>query len=124
MKKLLFSICAFILCISTYAQTGQFQIDQSSVINAQPLTSCKASINKIEPANNQIWWGYQEGDEERSAVGVSKAETYYASLYIAPSNAVIAGKTIKAFRFYLRDKENTKDVKIWISKNYLKISTM
>ncbi|WP_449304195.1 hemin-binding protein [Prevotella aurantiaca] len=116
MKKLLFPIFAFILCISTYAQTGQFQIDQSSVINAQPLTSCKASINKIEPANNQIWWGYQEEDEERSAVGVSKAETYYASLYIAPSNTVIAGKTIKAFRFYLRDKENTKDVKIWISK--------
>ncbi|MGP1553754.1 MAG: hemin-binding protein [Prevotella intermedia] len=117
MRKLLFLAFAFVLGISTYAQTGVFQQDPNREGHTQLFTPHKASIKKIDPAANQIWWGYQADGEERSAVGISKAETYYAAIYIAPSNAVIAGKTIKAIRFYLRDKANTNNVKIWISKS-------
>ena len=117
MRKLLFLAFAFVLGISAYAQTGVFQQDPNRAGHTQLFTPHKASIKKIAPAANQIWWGYQADGEERSAVGISKAETYYAAIYIAPSNAVIAGKTIKAIRFYLRDKANTNNVKIWISKS-------
>ena len=117
MRKLLFLAFAFVLGISTYAQTGVFQQDPNREGHTQLFTPHKASIKKIDPAANQIWWGYQADGEERSAVGISKAETYYAAIYIAPSNTVIAGKTIKAIRFYLRDKANTNNVKIWISKS-------
>ena len=117
MRKLLFLAFAFVLGISVYAQTGVFQQDPNRAGHTQLFTPHKASIKKIDPAANQIWWGYQADGEERSAVGISKAETYYAAIYIAPSNAVIAGKTIKAIRFYLRDKANTNNVKIWISKS-------
>ena len=117
MRKLLFLAFAFVLGISTYAQTGVFQQDPNREGHTQLFTPYKASIKKTDPAANQIWWGYQADGEERSAVGISKAETYYAAIYIAPSNAVIAGKTIKAIRFYLRDKANTNNVKIWISKS-------
>ena len=117
MRKLLFLAFAFVLGISAYAQTGVFQQDPNRAGHTQLFTPHKASIKKIDPAANQIWWGYQADGEERSAVGISKAETYYAAIYIAPSNAVIAGKTIKAIRFYLRDKANTNNVKIWISKS-------
>ena len=117
MRKLLFLAFAFVLGISVYAQTGVFQQDPNREGHTQLFTPHKASIKKIDPAANQIWWGYQADGEERSAVGISKAETYYTAIYIAPSNAVIAGKTIKAIRFYLRDKANTNNVKIWISKS-------
>ena len=117
MRKLLFLASAFVLGISTYAQTGVFQQDPNREGHTQLFTPHKASIKKIDPAANQIWWGYQADGEERSAVGISKAETYYTAIYIAPSNTVIAGKTIKAIRFYLRDKANTNNVKIWISKS-------
>ncbi|WP_231095338.1 hemin-binding protein [Prevotella intermedia] len=117
MRKLLFLAFAFVLGISVYAQTGLFQQDPNRAGHIQLFTPHKALIKKIDPAANQIWWGYQADGEERSAVGISKAETYYAAIYIAPSNAVIAGKTIKAIRFYLRDKANTNNVKIWISKS-------
>ena len=117
MRKLLFLSFAFVLGISVYAQTGVFQQDPNRAGHTLLFTPHKSSIKKIDPAANQIWWGYQADGEERSAVGISKAETYYAAIYIAPSNAVIAGKTIKAIRFYLRDKANTNNVKIWISKS-------
>ncbi|ATV28169.1 hemin-binding protein [Prevotella intermedia] len=117
MRKLLFLSFAFVLGISAYAQTGVFQQDPNRAGHTLLFTPHKSSIKKIDPAANQIWWGYQADGEERSAVGISKAETYYAAIYIAPSNAVIAGKTIKAIRFYLRDKANTNNVKIWISKS-------
>ncbi|PIK21352.1 Omp28-related outer membrane protein [Prevotella intermedia] len=117
MRKLLFLAFAFVLGISAYAQTGVFQQDPNRAGHTLLFTPHKASIKKIDPAANQIWWGYQADGEERSAVGISKAETYYTAIYIAPSNTVIAGKTIKAIRFYLRDKANTNNVKIWISKS-------
>ncbi len=117
MRKLLFLAFAFVLGISVYAQTGVFQQDPNREGHTQLFTPHKASIKKIDPAANQIWWGYQADGEERSAVGISKAETYYTAIYIAPSNTVIAGKTIKAIRLYLRDKANTNNVKIWISKS-------
>ena len=117
MRKLLFLTFAFVLGISAYAQIGLFQQDPNRAEHTQLFTPHKASIKKIDPAANQIWWGYQADGEERSAVGISKAETYYTAIYIAPSNTVISGKTIKAIRFYLRDKANTNNVKIWISKS-------
>ena len=117
MRKLLFLAFAFVLGISVYAQTGLFQQDPNRAGHIQLFTPHKASIKKIDPAANQIWWGYQADGEERSAVGISKAETYYTAIYIAPSNTVISGKTIKTIRFYLRDKANTNNVKIWISKS-------
>ena len=117
MRKLLFLAFAFVLGISAYAQTGVFQQDPNRAGHTLLFTPHKASIKKIDPAANQIWWGYQADGEERSAVGISKAETYYTAIYIAPSNTVIAGKTIKAIRFYLRNKANTNNVKIWISKS-------
>ncbi|GAB6975850.1 hypothetical protein [Prevotella falsenii] len=116
MRKLLFLTYAFVLGISAYAQTGVFQQEPNAAGHTRLFTPHKASLNKIEPTANQIWWGYQAEAEERSSIGVSKAETYAAAIFVAPGNAVIVGKTIKAIRFYLRDKANTNNIKVWISK--------
>jgi hypothetical protein len=117
MRKLLFLAFAFVLGISAYAQTGVFQRNPNTAGHTQLFASHKAALNRIDPAANQVWWGYQAEGEERSSVGISKAETYNAAIFIAPSNTVIAGKTIKAIRFYLRAKTNTNNVKVWISKS-------
>lgn len=117
MRKLLFLTFAFVLGISAYAQARVFQRNPNTAGHTQLFASHKAALNRIDPAANQVWWGYQAEGEERSSVGISKAETYNAAIFIAPSKTVIAGKTIKAIRFYLRDKINTNNIKVWISKS-------
>ena len=65
MRKLLFLAFAFVLGISAYAQTGVFQQDPNRAGHTLLFTPHKASIKKIDPAANQIWWGYQADGEER-----------------------------------------------------------
>ena len=116
MKKLLLLTFAAVLGLSAHAQTGVLQRDPGTAETAQSFTSQKAPANKIDPAENQIWWGYDSGDGNRSGLGIQKAETYDVAICIPSSNSDIVGKTIKAIRFYLRDKDKTNNVKVWISK--------
>ncbi|MBF1500547.1 MAG: hemin-binding protein, partial [Prevotella pallens] len=81
------------------------------------FTSHKTQVKKIDPAANQIWWGYGTETENRGGLGVRAAETHDVAIFVAPDNSAIVGKTIKAIRFYLRDKANTNNVKVWISKS-------
>ncbi|GAB6975851.1 hypothetical protein [Prevotella falsenii] len=117
MKKLLFLTFAVVLGMSAHAQTRVLKQIPSTAGNAQSFTSYKAQVKKIDPAANQIWWGYGNETEARSALGIQKAETYNLAFFVTASNSAIVGKTIKAIRFYLRDKANTSDVKVWISKS-------
>ena len=122
MKKFFTLTVAFVLSFSAYAQTSVFQRDlnkrgYAKLTTTQASTTNKVVANKIEPTANQVWWGYQPENEERSSVGVSKKETYDAAIFVDPSNSIIVGKTIKAIRFYLRDKAHTNNVKVWISKS-------
>ena len=122
MKKFFTLTVAFVLSFSAYAQTSVFQRDlnkrgYAKLTTTQASTTNKVVANKIEPTANQVWWGYQPENEARSSVGVSKKETYDAAIFVDPSNSIIVGKTIKAIRFYLRDKAHTNNVKVWISKS-------
>lgn len=118
MKKLLFLTFAVVLGISSaHAQTRVLQRDLSTAGSAQLFTSHKTQVKKIDPAANQIWWGYGTETENRGGLGVRAAETHDVAIFVAPDNSAIVGKTIKAIRFYLRDKANTNNVKVWISKS-------
>ena len=118
MKKLLFLTFAVVLGISSaHAQTRVLQRDLSTAGSAQLFTSHKTQVKKIDPAANRIWWGYGTETENRGGLGVRAAETHDVAIFVAPDNSAIVGKTIKAIRFYLRDKANTNNVKVWISKS-------
>ena len=118
MKKLLFLTFAVVLGISSaHTQTRVLQRDLSTAGSAQLFTSHKTQVKKIDPAANQIWWGYGTETENRGGLGVRAAETHDVAIFVAPDNSAIVGKTIKAIRFYLRDKANTNNVKVWISKS-------
>ena len=77
MKKIFTLTVAFVLSFSAYAQTSVFQRDlnkrgYAKLTTTQASTTNKVVANKIEPTANQVWWGYQPENEERSSVGVSK----------------------------------------------------
>lgn len=85
MKKFFTLTVAFVLSFSAYAQTSVFQRDlnkrgYAKLTTTQASTTNKVVANKIEPTANQVWWGYQPENEERSSVGVSKKETYDAAI--------------------------------------------
>ncbi|WP_024998410.1 hemin-binding protein [Prevotella falsenii] len=117
MKKLLFLTFAIVLGMSVHAQPRVLKQVPNRMGNAQLFTPYKGQQpKKIDPAANQVWWGYGNETEKRSAIGISRPETYDVAFRVAPDNSAVVGKTIKAIRIYLRDKANTKDVKVWISK--------
>ncbi len=85
---------------------------------AQPKNNVQQAQNPnlIDAADNQIWWGYFNGTEERNAVGIQKKEIHDAAIFISGDNKIAAGRAIKAIRVYLRDIENLSSVKVWLSK--------
>lgn len=105
------------------AMTFMWQV-QAQVLQKAPANSAQvnndaakaASVQRIDPKEGEMWWGYYDGQGERGAVGISKAEIYHAAMFIPGDNPFAANGIIKAVRFYLRDKENIQDVKVWISK--------
>ena len=64
--------------------------------------------------SEQKWWGYLNGDEEMTGVGVSKADTYHCAVFIPGDNAIAVGKTIKAVRFGLTAPHAT-NAKVWVA---------
>ncbi|WP_315509487.1 Omp28-related outer membrane protein [Alloprevotella tannerae] len=116
--KALFAAVA--LAWSTFAMTADAQVLQRNPMPTWPTVSNSAQAQtptlKIDPAANQIWWGHYTPGNDRSGLGVQKAETYDLAIQITPDNPVVVGKKIHAVRFYLRDKSGLKDVKVWLSK--------
>lgn len=116
--KALFAAVA--LAWSTFAMTADAQVLQRSPMPTFPTvansTQAQAPTLKLDPAANQIWWGHYTPGNDRSGLGVQKAETYDLAIQITPDNPVVVGKKIHAVRFYLRDKSGLKDVKVWLSK--------
>lgn len=64
--------------------------------------------------SEQKWWGYLNGDEEMTGVGVSKADTYHCAVFIPGDNAIAVGKTINAVRFGLTAPHAT-NAKVWVA---------
>ena len=113
-------LAALALSWSSFATTADAQVLQRSPMPTLPTVSnsvkAKTPTSKIDPAANQIWWGNYTDGNDRSGLGVQKAETYDMAFQITPDNPVVVGKKIHAVRFYLRDKSGLKDVKVWLSK--------
>ena len=113
-------LAALALSWSTFAMTADAQVLQRSPMPTFPTvansTQAQAPTLKLDPAANQIWWGHYTPGNDRSGLGVQKAETYDLAIQITPDNPVVVGKKIHAVRFYLRDKSGLKDVKVWLSK--------
>lgn len=116
--KALFAAVA--LAWSTFAMTADAQVLQRSPMPTFPTVAnsmqAQAPTLKLDPAANQIWWGHYTPGNDRSGLGVQKAETYDLAIQITPDNPIVVGKKIHAVRFYLRDKSGLKDVKVWLSK--------
>lgn len=113
-------LAALALSWSSFAMTADAQVLQRSPMPTFPTvansTQAQAPTLKLDPAANQIWWGHYTPGNDRSGLGVQKAETYDLAIQITPDNPVVVGKKIHAVRFYLRDKSGLKDVKVWLSK--------
>jgi len=113
-------LAALALSWSSFAMTADAQVLQRNPMPTLPAVSnsvkAKTPTSKIDPAANQIWWGNYTDGNDRSGLGVQKAETYDMAFQITPDNPIAIGKKIQAVRFYLRDKSGLKDVKIWLSK--------
>lgn len=63
----------------------------------------------------QTWWGYVDDNRQRGALGTGSTGVVDQAILISKDNPVVAGKTIKAIRFYLRDLSAISDVKVWLS---------
>lgn len=113
-------LAAMALSWSAFAMTADAQVLQRNPMPTWPTVSNSAQAttlkSMIDPAANQVWWGNHTHGNKRSGLGVRKAETYDIAIQVTPDNPIVVGKKIQAVRFYLRDKSELKDVKIWLSK--------
>ncbi len=89
----------------------------------QPLASEGTAVRTItvkykyaDPAVMQNWWGYVNGNESFSGVGVNSADTYHCAIYIPGNHAIAAGKTINAVRFGLVAPHAT-NAKVWVASD-------
>ena len=80
------------------------------------LTSSALAVD-IQPTQDQAWWGYYTTDYGRSGLGLSSSTTYDVAMLVKGDNPIVANKTLKAVRIYLRDKSNMSNLRIWFSRN-------
>ena len=113
MKKILLSF-AFALCALTSVNA---QVLKFAPINSDSYTEDDYSVTQqnISAAANQAWWGYYNGTNDRTSVGVGGKEIYDQAIFIPGDKGPMKDKVIKAVRFYLRSKNVLKNVKVWIS---------
>lgn len=64
----------------------------------------------------QNWWGYVNGNETTTSIGVSSADTYHCAIFIPGDHAIAAGKTINAVRFGLVAPHAT-NAKVWVASD-------
>jgi len=115
MFKKLLTLVAIALPLSISAQVSKLEpVLKSYKLSNKP--QYVETINKINPTENQIWWGYVSGNEARGALGVEGTGSLDAAIFVPGTNTLAVGKTIKAVRFYLRDKSVLANLKIWVSK--------
>ncbi|MCR5131125.1 MAG: hypothetical protein K6C10_06660 [Prevotella sp.] len=83
----------------------------------------------IEVGENQMWWGYYQGEEALAGMGVNSPDSYLAAIGLTPDIGFIQGTQIKAVRFKLAGTDAIENCFVWISKtlptasssNYVKI---
>ena len=85
------------------------------VIGYGPTITVRFEAGGSQQQTSEQWWGYYDENNYRTALGTQKAETVNQAIFIAPDNSIVAGKTIKGVRFFLRSIDNIKDLKVWVS---------
>lgn len=65
----------------------------------------------------QRWWGNYSAESAQTYMGMNVADTYTCGIQLSKGRAVLNGASIHGVRFYLRDKTNISDVKVWLSTN-------
>jgi hypothetical protein len=65
---------------------------------------------------NQLWWGYVNGSEETSGLGVQKADVYHCAIFIPGNHGIAGGKTIRSVRFGLV-APNATNCKVWLASS-------
>lgn len=79
-----------------------------------PAAARGVQKSTITPAANQHWWGYVTTDTRANSVGVQKADTYHAAIFIPGDHAVAGGKSICGVRFSLTAPHATA-TKVWVA---------
>ena len=104
-----------LLALAGIAGMSAQKLFKAPVPVGQPSQSMMVSQANVEVADNQVWWGYYQDGVPRSALGTSQAEVVNQAILIPKSNGVVAGNTIKAVRFYLRDLNCINEFTLWLS---------
>jgi hypothetical protein len=65
---------------------------------------------------NQLWWGYVNGSEKTSGLGVQKADVYHCAIFIPGNHGIAGGKTIRSVRFGLT-APNATNCKVWLASS-------
>jgi hypothetical protein len=65
---------------------------------------------------NQLWWGYVNGSEKTSGLGVQKADVYHCAIFIPGNHGIAGGKTIRSVRFGLV-APNATNCKVWLASS-------
>ena len=65
---------------------------------------------------NQLWWGYVNGSEKTSGLGVQKADVYHCAIFIPGNHGIAGGKTIRSVRFGLT-APNASNCKVWLASS-------
>ena len=65
---------------------------------------------------NQLWWGYVNGSEKTSGLGVQQADVYHCAIFIPGNHGIAGGKTIRSVRFGLT-APNATNCKVWLASS-------
>lgn len=80
----------------------------------------RAGVVTDEPAQEQLWWGYYEGnfeDDYLVGFGSQQVDTYWAAIGVPKSNKMAQGKIIRAIRFAVAGVPCMTDFHLWIASS-------
>ena len=66
-------------------------------------------------AQTQRWWGYYTDGQALSGMGTETAENYLCGVLCYTNRTLLRNGNLHGVRFYLRDKTNVSEVKVWLS---------
>ncbi len=98
------------LMLEGWAQQVQPQLDTES-----DVPEAKVSNRAIEPAENQMWYGYYKGTEPIAGMGVPSPGIINEMIYLNADDPIVKGKTLKAVRFRVQGTYDLSDFTVWLA---------
>ena len=126
MTRRLYSLLAFLLLAGmanaqgwvnpNHLYLGKQHISQTEF--SSPRGNGHAQRRKaIEVGQNQMWWGYYQGEENLAGLGMNNAEDYLGAIGLNPNIGFLRGTQVKAIRFKVAGVKAMDNFFVWLSES-------